>query len=728
MWPASVNGQQVTGQEVRVSIKAAVSWLRDQQRADGEWADYPRFEGGVTALVTLALLNAGVSPEEDWIKSALNNIRDYPLKRTYVVGLKIQSLAAADADRYRDQIQAGADWLIRAQHKNGMWGYDLKSVHTDFSNSQYALMGLHDAARAGIKIPDEVWRKAERSWIKAQLSDGGWGYVPNVRRSTGSMTTAGVSSLYITGNSLMTGKEKGFTEEGEAPHCGRYSAYRPLARGLAWLGENFSARHNPGSDTWYYYYLYGVERVGIMSGLRYFGKHDWYRAAAARLVRTQHPLGYWEENNAVVDTSFALLFLAKGYKPVLFNKLQWSKGNKWNLDRNDVAHLVDFIGDRLGGPMGWEVVSLESDVENWLTAPILYFNGHEFPQFDKGQVSKLVDYVNQGGNILAEACCGQQDFRDGFRTFIKQTFPDYELIRLPVEHPVFEMIFKLDGSQTELYGVAAGCRTSVIFSPHDLSCLWEQGNIPIKSRQAFELGTNIAAYLTGLEPLPDKLDAARIIAKSKLRMESVTPPRGAVYIAQLMHNGDWRPDPKAILNLAEYLHEKMGVDVIHAYKPLRATDPMLAHHPIVFMTGHYTFELSPQEIEALGRHVKRGGFLFADACCGRKPFDTAFRELANKLFPDKTLERLPASHPIIAGKPGIALDKVEYKPAVKAEQPDLKAVWLEGITIEGRTAVVYSPYGIGCGLDGHVCVACRGIVPDDAKKLAANIILYALSY
>jgi len=76
----------------------------------------------------------------------------------------------------------------------------------------------------------------------------------------------------------------------------------------------------------------------------------------------------------------------------------------------------------------------------------------------------------------------------------------------------------------------------------------------------------------------------------------------------------------------------------------------------------------------------------------------------------------------------VALKAVNYKPAIEVEQPDLKTVWLEGINLGGRTAVVYSPYGIGCGLDGHVCVACRGLVPDDARKLAGNIILYALSY
>jgi hypothetical protein len=31
-------------------------------------------------------------------------------------------------------------------------------------------------------------------------------------------------------------------------------------------------------------------------------------------------------------------------------------------------------------------------------------------------------------------------------------------------------------------------------------------------------------------------------------------------------------------------------------------------------------------------------------------------------------------------------------------------------------------------VDGHQCYACRGLVNEDAMKLAGNIVLYALSY
>ncbi len=725
--PIPVRGQNISGQDVQRAIRAGTDWLQRNQDNDGRWDDY-HIEGGTTALATLALLNAGVSPDGPGMRRAIGVVRAIPLLYTYTVSLKIQALSAADPVRYRAEIKAAAEWLVRAQQRNGMWGYDAGGLHTDFSNSQFALLGLHEAAKAGARIPETLWRQAEKAWVFSQQNDGGWAYTPGAQPSTGSMTAAGIASLYITGNSLTTHGESGFTADGQAPRCGRYSEFRPIARGLDWLGRRFNATQNPGNNSWYFYYMYGIERVGILSGMRFLGRHDWYREGAAELLIRQRGDGSWQESSQVVDTAFSLLFLAKGHRPVLFQKLQWSADNRWNQDRNDLAHLVAFIGDRLGEPVSWEVVTLKADVRDWLAAPILYFNGHVFPTFDAAATKKLTEYVNQGGTILAEACCGRKEFADGFKAFAKVAFPEAELHRLTPDHPVFRASFKLDGSRIELYGLEIGCRTSVFFSSNDLSCLWEQANIPVKSEAAFQLGTNIAAYATGLEPLPDKLDVVRLARPTSQPGAPDVPPRGAVFIAQLMHNGDWRPDPRVIPNLAELLHDRMGVDVVPQAEPLRATDPKLAQHPIVYMTGHFTFKLSPEEIAALRRHLERGGFLFAEACCGREAFDKSFRQLASDLFPNRPLERLPQTHPIIAGSPGVPLPKVTYKPAVQSEQPNLNQVILEAIDLEGRTAVVFSPFSLGCGIDGHTCYACRGVAAPDAKQLAANIILYALSY
>lgn len=718
--------QEITGEQVRAAIEQGKNRLLASQGRNGQWSNYSQ-SGGTTALATLALLQAGVPPQDPRMRRAIDAVRNLPLRHTYVVSVKAQALAAADPLIHQNQLQKAADWLSQAQQANGMWGYTLEGTRTDFSNTQFALLGLHEAAKAGARVNPAVWIRARASWANAQNADGGWGYLPGSARSTGSMTTAGVASLYICGNALSMRRSRGRASDGSIVCCTTYVEYRPIARGLRWLALNFSAERNPNSGSWYYYYMYGLERVGILSGLRHFGEHDWYREGATELLR-RHQGGGWREVHEVVDTAFALLFLAKGHKPILFNKLQYSAdANTWNLTRNDLTHLLAFMGDQLGEPMSWEAVPLTADLEDWLTAPILYFNGQDFPRFRPEQIERLHEYIHQGGTVLICATCNLPRFRAGFERFAREAFPDEPLVRLTPDHPVFHSVHDLRQTQLPVYGIGTGCRTSVIFSPKDIACLWDLANVPEQSDEAFRLGTNIAAYATGMEPLPDKLDAVRLV-ETRREEADVVPARGAVHIGQLMHNGDWRPNPKAIPNLAEYLHSQLAVDVVPAYEPLEATDPRLAQHPILYMTGHYTFELAPEHVDALRKHLERGGFLLANACCGREAFDTAFRKLAEQLFPDQRLERLPPDHPIIAGRPGVPLTTIEYRAAIKAEQPGLREVQLEGITLEDRLVIVYSRYSLDCGMDGHKCFACRGIEHEDALRVAGNILLYALSY
>ena len=99
-----------------------------------------------------------------------------------------------------------------------------------------------------------------------------------------------------------------------------------------------------------------------------------------------------------------------------------------------------------------------------------------------------------------------------------------------------------------------------------------------------------------------------------------------------------------------------------------------------------------------------------------------------RVLPDVPLRALPPEHPIIRGQPGFDLQTVRYRPAVIRETPDLNELVLEAVVLEDRAVVVYSPYGFGCGVDGHRCYACRGLVEEDARKLAMNIVMYALTH
>ncbi|MEE8170707.1 MAG: DUF4159 domain-containing protein, partial [Phycisphaerae bacterium] len=722
--PAPATAQDVEPQQVRRAIRSAVDWLMRQQMRDGGWPYLDRrFRIGADSLVALALLNAGVPADDPGMSRALHRIAEARDDYTYNIALKIAALAQADPKGFADPIQKAARRLARMQLSNGMWTYSGLDIRTalsrgDNSNAQFALYGLHEAARAGARIDAKVWRLAATHWATAQRADGSWSYTGPKHNGYGSMTAAGVASLIICGESVARSREKPY-RNGAAQDCGRYVTPRPLAAGLNWLAKNFDVRRNPNHHSYHYYWLYALERAGMLSGLKYFGEHDWFREGAAYLVGAQRGDGSW--NRSLIDTSFGLLFLAKGRRPVLFNKLRWSRDRSWNLDRHDCENLVAFISDALGEPVTWQVAPLDGPLAEWLDAPILYFNGHEFPRFSQAHRDKLRKFVEAGGTILAEACCSRAAFQRGFERFVSETFAEYPLRELGSEHPVWTALHAVEPGVFPLYGIDVGCRTSVFFAPTDLSCLWEQAGVPKLSEQAFQLGTNIAAYATGREPLRDRLDLMSLPEEEDNADGPAPPPTTGLRIAQIVHNGDWRTDPHALPGLARYLADAAGVDVVPRPIAFLADDRRLMQHPIAYMTGHFSFELPNGQRDALKEYLTRGGFLFADACCGRTAFDTSFRELCAAMFPDNPLAPLPAESSMLRGAPGFDLSTVTYRPLLREENPGLNTPKLKAVVVDGRAVIVYSRYGFTCGLEGHQCYACRGLVEEDAKKLAANI-------
>jgi hypothetical protein len=732
----------VTAREVEEAIRKGVRFLVRQQQPDGSWPDADhRANTGTTSLVMLALLTAGERPGTPPIDGGLRFLERYSandLGRTYSVALQTMVFAAADPDRYKLRLAANVEWLERAQLKEndhfewpGSWTYSGdKDGHGDNSNSQYALLGLNAAAEVGIPVRPETWVLARRYWEGAQRRDGAWGYLPRQDSATASMTCAGISSMVITGIKRFQGQEV-LLPTGEVRNCGKGGVNIDLQRGIDWLATHFRVHENWGrGQTWKYYYLYGLERAGRLTGQRFFGAHDWYREGAEYLVQEQDKLrGSWVgndimENHATVATSFALLFLAKGRAPVLINKARHGPGADWDNDHDDIRNLVGVVSRDWKNLLTWQVVDPGSaSIEDLLMAPILYFNGHEAPQFSDQAKRRLREYVEQGGLIFAEACCSSQNFDSGFRALMAEIFPEpeYELKPLPDEHAVWRARHNLSPDVHPLWGIEHGCRTVVIYSPKDLSCGWNQLETQPDHTSvvaAVRVGQNVVDYATGRE-----LPADKLTPRDTTKFAVENPKRGALHIAKLKHAGEWNIAPLAVPNLTSLLRDQLKMDVVLNHRELFANDPNLVYYPLIYVHGRAGLSFPPEHMQILRRHLEPGGgVIFADAACGSTAFDVSFRKFVAELFPDKPLEPIPPDDELYHLPGGFDLSNVKYTQAAGAGTGPPQ---LEGIRINGHWAVIYSRYDIGCALERHQGIDCKGYMHDSALKIAANIVLYA---
>jgi hypothetical protein len=348
---------------VDAAVDRGVEALIRRQAENGSWshkqfADNPL---GLNALLTLACLKGGVKPYDESMKKAFAYMRTLKLERTYSVGVLLMALHAKYAgphdafaeqapDKYgaagagekepcvtsmtpedRAWMEQGVKFLL-SHRKEGQWGYPHAKgplARGDLSNTQYALLGLWAASRCGVKVPPEAWleilewltsyqeatgpsarlamNEVQGEYRIAWVEDArarGFRYRPE-NEITGSMTTAGLAGLAIAQDELWASRR--FTSEL------RSRTRKCIRDALAWLQENFDVTKNPGEPTgaWHTYYLYGLERAGILSRTRFLGKADWYLTGAEYLLGSQKGDGTWAQADTLTDTAFAVLFLRR---------------------------------------------------------------------------------------------------------------------------------------------------------------------------------------------------------------------------------------------------------------------------------------------------------------------------------------------------------------------------------------------------------------------------------
>ena len=408
----------------------------------------------------------------------------------------------------------------------------------------------------------------------------------------------------------------------------------------------------------------------------------------------------------------------------------------WMTDPADVMTLLEWTNQKLG----INYRAIESDFAHFSydprELPALLFAGHnKFTLTDEIR-QKLGRYVADGGTILADACCGWKDFADCFRKEMEIIFPGRPLRKMLPEEPVFSAYYKLgqftykkgDGSTYSeapcLESIDFGCRSGVIFSPCDLTCGWDGHEHPRGLRvvidEARQVGANLVTYILGSYQL------GRFLSTTKVYYEATAPARDDFIFAQLIHEGDWDPDPSAVHNLLKHARDNSTLDVKFKRENVKLKDPKAATYPLLYMTGHREFAWNAEEVGRLQRYLKAGGLLLADACCGRLSFDMGFRREIAKVFPGQKLEKLPLDHPFYHSHYDIGT--VEYTPRVREDFGPLDAPELEGITIDGKLAVVYSKFDIGNGWEQFPHAYSYGLKDDDAFHIGTNAIVYAITH
>jgi hypothetical protein len=210
--------------------------------------------------------------------------------------------------------------------------------------------------------------------------------------------------------------------------------------------------------------------------------------------------------------------LFTGARPVLaqaaavlptIGRLHYDGGGDWYANPSSLPNLLTAIRDRtLIETADREVVVKLNDPALW-QLPYLYITGHGNIVFSADEVATLRRWVTRGGFLHVDDNYGLDV---SFRREIARVFPDRELVEVPLDHPVYRLIYPLaeglpkvhahDGKPAQGFGIFIDGRLAVFYSyESDLGDGWEDpdvhGDEPAVREAAIQMGVNLFSYAMG---------------------------------------------------------------------------------------------------------------------------------------------------------------------------------------------------------------------------------------
>jgi hypothetical protein len=376
---------KVDQRKVDEAVSRGIAFLRARPLAG--------YRGGTDELelILYTLLHGGVPDRDPEIQALIKTMLALEPQKTYNTALRAMVLEKVDRVRHQEEIWKCAQYLLDNMAATGQWGYGTPTTYgpmpkrvpvgtatggrpkavdfsdktvrhrvavtkkrdgaaSDNSNSQYAALGLRACHDAGIDLPKDAISLARKWLLDAQAKEEagagkdavatggiaapprGWGYGAG-GPVYGSMSAGAIGSVCIY-DYILDG-EKALSWKRDPA----------VLSGIAWLANNFSPTGNPGVDkavgdkyslvpdgAMYYYYLYAVERAGLLFGTEKFGTREWYPEGANLLLKAQQADGSWPaadtHKNAVWDTCFTILFLRRATRPLQDVASEDSKSKK----------------------------------------------------------------------------------------------------------------------------------------------------------------------------------------------------------------------------------------------------------------------------------------------------------------------------------------------------------------------------------------------------------------
>lgn len=730
---------------VQRAIGRGARYLRQSQHAQGYWPSRyaRRYATGPAALAAWALVEAGAAGDDPAVRKALNYVTRVQPPTVFARASRIQLLAAFDADAHGKALAEDVDWLTGVMVRPAAWGYGPGHAATrarknwvDNANSHWALWSVAAASGAGVRLKSTFWPQAARRWMRIQNDDGGWGFEPPgssqtpLRRvSYGSMTAAGLAALLAAADHSPTDTDDpaGLFADAEK----RTALLASAGRACTWLDKHYTLAEVPGwiwggtGEEFYLYYTLALAEAGNAAGLARLNGRDWRDELATLLVQRQRPDGSWDtphikpaeqpRQDPVAQTAMALLTLRRCTAATVVNKIDAT--GRWSETYADARNLARHAQARLARACRWQYLP-EPNLQTLCQAPVTYLDGSRKLAIEPPLARDLARYLAGGGMLVVQA--GDADAAARTASYLASLLPAGQSRPLTEDHPVFSAVHRV--APLTGHAVSDGLATRALVTGADLAGAWAAGPGE-PTAGAFDLFENILRLAgdgdPNTAPAPPRPPRRRDLPQVTRR----------VGIARIAAVDGWQLAPGAETRLGEVLAKAVNVG-IRTRDGVDLNSAVPRGIDVLILTGRGKVRWTAAQQKHLRAFCRRGGVVLAESPTGETDFMASARSALAAALGDGSPAKgtaLGGEHPLVTGSfgggMGADLRPARYSPAV-TRPPDSPILYAIGAG--DALAAVVSPMGVLAPLSGTPAYGARTYAPDDARRLAANVVLYAL--
>lgn len=702
--PPSTESSPFTDTDLHAMRDAARDALFAMQDGEKHWQPQKRSpseslqEGGETAFCCWALLESGCAAQDPRLAAPLAALTQ-PMDGTYAVASRVLARSALvrkslknDA-AIRRALEMDVAWLVAGfSKKAASWGYaqEPSTRLADNSIRQFVALALLEADRVGVKSPAALWRELCDAICNAQDASGAWTYQGrgNPRGSIVAGFVAALEGALQLDNAALDARA-------------RQRVQLSVARATEWLAARFDAQRNPGSDEWWIFWIFALERAAHATGSAEIGAHDWLAescdALSTRLfVRPTQRGGAWtvrdrlpEESGGTrvraADLATALLFLDRALRP--HGVLVWTTAEGAPTASALAREIVAVMEERDESRLTWSVASRDNIPDAISARAGMLFVARDRAQsLTPAQLHALIDHATRGGIVVIDLPSTQRDLaRTRCSAALGGAFQNASLRGMPLE--------TLDVPHTSIAFVDIGDDTRAA------------------SRAAALLAQLATPFQHDAFPWP-----------SFALEHAALPISRAVHLALVSSQSEALDSAWTVLSTTPPITRSRATDAA-AIDALELPCLALVH-------GAIREDLSPAVLSALRAFVHRGGLVLFESPFGKGDF--ARRSENAWLDGSAEPSRLLTTKDFDQVWPELARDPLRWRPAALVGL-DLQAgatntaLRLRGTFDARGIAAIFSREDLSFGLLDVPHAACIGMQPRDARRAVRALLELAVT-